>query len=98
MNGARLEKRVLFVCTGNTCRSVIAEYIARDTFGNAVTFESAGIKPQPAADAENAVYGYDLELNSDSLETGSGEGQSCGRIRPMKLTVAVGVRSLSAER
>jgi protein-tyrosine-phosphatase len=48
--------RVLFVCTGNTCRSVLAEYLARDRFGNAVIFESAGIRPQPAADAENAIY------------------------------------------
>lgn len=48
--------RVLFVCTGNTCRSVLAEYLGRHVFGDAVAFESAGIRPQRAADAENAVY------------------------------------------
>ena len=47
---------VLFACKGNTCRSVLAEYLARQTFGDGVVFESAGIKPQAAADAENAVY------------------------------------------
>ena len=49
-------QRVLFVCTGNTCRSVLAEYLARDLFDEAVMFESAGISPQSAADAKNAVY------------------------------------------
>ena len=48
-------RRVLFVCIGNSCRSVLAEYLGRRAFGNAVTFESAGIKPQNAADAKDAV-------------------------------------------
>ena len=60
--------RVLFVCTGNTCRSVLAEYIARDVFGDAASFESAGIKPQQAADAENAVYTLRVNLNIDASQ------------------------------
>ena len=60
--------RVLFVCTGNTCRSVLAEYIARDVFGDAASFESAGIKPQQAADAENAVYTLRANFNIDASQ------------------------------
>ena len=48
--------KVLFVCTGNTCRSVLAEYLGRRFCGDVSTFESAGIRPQRAADAENAVH------------------------------------------
>ena len=48
--------KVLFVCTGNTCRSVLAEYLGRQLFGSSVAFESAGINPQPAMDAENAIF------------------------------------------
>lgn len=43
-------KRVLFVCIGNICRSVFAEYLGRTVFGDDVAFESAGIRAQPAAD------------------------------------------------
>jgi protein-tyrosine-phosphatase len=49
-------RRVLFVCTGNTCRSVLAEYLGRRFHGESFTFESAGTRPQDAADAENAVH------------------------------------------
>lgn len=59
-------QRVLFVCTGNTCRSVFAEYLARDTFGDAVIFESAGIRPQSAVDAANAVYTLKNNFNIDA--------------------------------
>ena len=50
------DMKVLFVCTGNTCRSVLAEYLGRRFCGDAFTFQSAGIRPQRAADAENAVH------------------------------------------
>ena len=47
--------RILFVCYGNTCRSVLAEYIARYRFGNRIEAASVGIRPQSAADATNAI-------------------------------------------
>lgn len=48
--------RVLFACTGNTCRSVMAEFIARRKFGELIEACSAGFHPQSAHDAENAIY------------------------------------------
>jgi hypothetical protein len=54
-HGDRTWIRILFVCAGNTCRSVLAEYIARYRFGNVVESASAGIKPQTAADASSAI-------------------------------------------
>lgn len=50
------KSRVLFVCTGNTCRSVFAEYLGRQVFGDSAAFESAGISPQSAVDALNAIF------------------------------------------
>jgi protein arginine phosphatase len=47
--------RILFVCTGNTCRSVLAEYLGRRFYGQAFAFESAGIRPQGADHAQNAI-------------------------------------------
>jgi len=58
--------RVLFVCTGNTCRSVFAEYIARDLFDDAVLFESAGFAPQAATDARNAIDTLKLNFGIDA--------------------------------
>jgi len=42
--------RVLFVCLGNTCRSVFAEYLANSFHGQTIVAESVGLRPQPAAD------------------------------------------------
>ncbi len=37
--------RVIFVCTGNTCRSPLAEVFARDAFGQiGIVFESVGLQ------------------------------------------------------
>jgi protein-tyrosine-phosphatase len=47
---------VLFVCTGNTCRSVIAEYLARHRLDpGRVNCESAGIRLVPSENAANAI-------------------------------------------
>jgi protein-tyrosine-phosphatase len=50
-------RRVLFICYGNTCRSVLAEHIARKKFqGNPIQFESAGVHPhQSGSDAQSAL-------------------------------------------
>lgn len=57
--------RVLFICCGNTCRSVFAKHIGRHLFGGRAHFESAGLCPQQAEDAQMAIktlkerYGID---------------------------------------
>lgn len=48
-------KRVLFVCIGNICRSVFAEYLGRSVFGDEVAFESAGIRAQRAPDGNTTL-------------------------------------------
>ena len=47
--------KILLVCTGNTCRSVIAEHLTRRRFGESVDVQSAGIRPQQPEDAANAI-------------------------------------------
>jgi protein-tyrosine-phosphatase len=58
--------RVLFVCIGNTCRSVLAEYLANGCFAGNVLFESAGLRPQLARDAENAIFTLHKNFDIDA--------------------------------
>ena len=60
--------KVLFVCTGNTCRSVLAEYLGQRFCGDDFAFESAGIRPQRAADAENAMHILKTTFGIDASE------------------------------
>jgi len=46
---------IVFVCAGNTCRSVMAEAFARRRYEGAVTVFSAGLRPQRPEDAQNAI-------------------------------------------
>lgn len=46
---------ILFVCAGNTCRSVMAEALARRRLGGRARVESAGLRPQAAGDARAAI-------------------------------------------
>jgi protein-tyrosine-phosphatase len=47
---------VLFVCSGNTCRSVIAEYVGRRLLSGLVDTASAGIRPQKPDDTAEACF------------------------------------------
>ena len=38
---------ILFLCTGNSCRSQIAEAIAKELINNNILIESAGTNPEP---------------------------------------------------
>ena len=59
--------RILFVCAGNTCRSPMAEGIARKILGPSVQVESAGthahLRDPPAANAVKTMrdkFGIDI--------------------------------------
>ena len=47
--------KLLIVCHGNTCRSVMAEALARQKLGDTVDVSSAGLHPQPVSDAKMAI-------------------------------------------
>lgn len=57
---------LLFVCTGNTCRSVMAEALARRQFGDLIRVSSAGLRPQQAAGAKNAIDTLKFEFGLDA--------------------------------
>ncbi len=48
------QKTVLILCTGNSCRSQMAEVLLRHDLGGAVRVLSAGTRPQPKV-AEGAI-------------------------------------------
>lgn len=50
-----IPRSVLFVCWGNTCRSVLAEYIGNHLFGEHVQFRSAGVEPNAPDGAQMAI-------------------------------------------
>jgi arsenate reductase len=65
-SGAWLMRSILFVCTGNTCRSVMAQALAKERFGGSVLVSSAGIRPQKGEDAQSAINALKLEFNIDA--------------------------------
>jgi protein-tyrosine phosphatase len=82
VNAVPAKKRVLFVCTGNICRSPTAEGIARHWtsklgLDGVVEFDSAGTHsyhtgeaPDPRAQRAAAARGYDLsKLRARKLTT-----------------------------
>jgi len=65
--GRKLKKRVLFLCTGNSCRSQMAEGIANHDFAGRIEAFSAGTEPQglnPRAVQVMAEIGIDISGNS----------------------------------
>ena len=57
---------LLFVCTGNLCRSPMAEYLARDRLADdTVTFASAGTAAMPGRPASEATVRVMREIGID---------------------------------
>lgn len=83
--------RVLFLCTGNSARSQMAEALARSMSGGAVVAFSAGSHPKPlhpnAARVMRETYGLDLTGQaSKSIERFAGQDfdgviSLCDRVR-----------------
>src|SRR5713226_279214 len=71
------KKRVLFLCTGNSCRSQMAEGLLRELAGNQFEAESAGTNPtrvNPLATRVMAEVGIDItEQRSKSVDEMTGE-------------------------
>src|SRR4051812_16402811 len=67
-----LSQGILFVCTGNTCRSVMAEYLARTRLKSILTttawVASAGIRPQDKGDTRNAIHTLQALFGIDASE------------------------------
>lgn len=59
--------RILFVCTGNTCRSALAEGIARARLGpeSGIAFESAGLDALDEAPATPHALAVAAEAGAD---------------------------------
>jgi len=70
-------RRVLFLCTGNSCRSQMADGIANHDFAGRIAAFSAGTAPHglnPKAVAVMAEIGIDISGNrSDHLDHYAGE-------------------------
>lgn len=59
-------RSILFVCAGNTCRSLMAAAFARARFGDGVVVDSAGLRPQSAAEAAMAIDTMQREFGIDA--------------------------------
>lgn len=67
MNPANTPPRVLFLCTGNSCRSQMAEGFARALLGGRIEAHSAGTQPQgmnPLAVRAMAEAGIDISAGA----------------------------------
>jgi len=73
------KEKVLFVCTGNSCRSQIAEGLLRELANDHYEVFSAGSHPSrlhPASVAVMAEWGIDISnQTSDSINNASKKGK-----------------------
>ncbi len=88
-------RRVLFVYTGNTCRSVIAEYLGRRFCGEVFTFESAGIRPQTAVEASNAVF---ILRNTFGIDASAHQPRDVRRLDLTTFDAIIAIENNAADR
>lgn len=88
--------RVLFVCTGNTCRSALAEAIARDAIaarGMPVQVASAGTSAWDGASASDGALLVGIERQLD-LSTHRSHALTRDAVREASLVLAMGPHHL----
>jgi protein-tyrosine phosphatase len=79
--------RILFVCTGNVCRSVIAATLARRALGADFEVAGAGIDARPGQPADPyalaalATLGVLGDLGAPGVATAAGQGPATGSRR-----------------
>lgn len=81
-------KRVLIVCTGNTCRSPMAEALARSITGGSVQFESAGVEAADGMPATEHAVTVMAERGADITSHRSRSVESVD-VRQFDLVVAI---------
>ena len=87
---------ILVLCTGNSCRSQMAEAFLREAGGDAIEVASAGSKPSgyvhPLAIKAMAEKGIELtDARSKSLATASGWGAGAWQIVSLLVVDAAGL-------
>ena len=76
--------RVLFLCTGNSARSILAEAIANDRFANAISAQSAGSAP-----SSHPHPGAIETLERHGIATAGLESKSIDAIAPGSFELAI---------
>ena len=60
---------VLFICLGNSCRSIMAEALARHCFGDAIAAASAGLNPLGFIASETLVVLAEAGVDTTGLRS-----------------------------
>jgi len=60
---------VLFICLGNSCRSIMAEALARHCFGDAIAAASAGLNPLGFIALETIVVLVEAGVDTTGLRS-----------------------------